>query len=139
MAETQAPLEKLKAAYQAWHDSRGKSIETWLELLADEIDFRSLAEDAQGEKWTARRRSRDEVRLFFLGFTGEFALERHTVDRFVSEGDTVVMIGSIAWRHFRSGRRIESPKVDVWRFEGGKAVAFAEFYDTAKFAEAAAG
>ena len=45
--------------------------------------------------------------------------------------------GSTPWRNVRTGRRAETPKVDVWRFPDGKAVEFFEYYDTAKLAEAA--
>jgi ketosteroid isomerase-like protein len=31
---------------------------------------------------------------------------------------------------------LETDKVDVWRFENGRAVAFAEYYDTAAIAAA---
>jgi len=41
------------------------------------------------------------------------------------------MRGSTAWRHKRTGKVADTPKVDFWRFRDGKAVEFYEYYDTA--------
>ena len=130
-------LARLRAAYQAWHESRGQSIETWLALIAEEIDFRSLADGAAVAPWSKRRRTRDEVRHYLTGLTADFEMIHFTVDRFVSEDDTVVMIGNTAWTCKRTGRKVYTPKVDVWRFRNGQAVEFFEYYDTARLADVA--
>jgi uncharacterized protein len=60
----------------------------------------------------------------------------YKVDRFVCEGDTVVVIGSTAWHHLKANKRVDSPKVDIWRFnEAGQAIEFTEYYDTAQLIE----
>ena len=48
----QAPVDKLRAAYKAWHDSKGGSIQTWLDLMADRLRFHSLANGAEHVEWT---------------------------------------------------------------------------------------
>ena len=138
MGETQSNLEKLKAAYRAWHDSKGASIETWLALMAEAVDFRSLAAGMHGVPWMTNRTSREDVRHYLAGLTAAFAMEHYTVERFVCQDDHIVMIGSTAWRNKATGKRLDTPKVDVWRFANGKAVAFFEYYDTAKLAASAA-
>ncbi|MCC7047575.1 MAG: nuclear transport factor 2 family protein [Alphaproteobacteria bacterium] len=137
MAEWELALPRLKAAYQAWHDSKGKSIDTWLELCADRMDFRSLAAGQHGVPWTRTRTSREEVRGYLSELTAGFTMEHYTVERFVCEDDTIVMIGITAWRNIATGKRVQTPKVDLWRFKNGKAVTFFEFYDTAAVAGAA--
>jgi hypothetical protein len=137
MAEWEMVLPKLKAAYQAWHDSKGRSIDTWLELCADRMDFRSLAAGQHGVPWTRTRTSQEEVRAYLSELTASFTMEHYTVTRFVCEDDTIVMIGTTAWRNIKTGKRAETPKVDVWRFRNGKAISFFEFYDTATVANAA--
>ena len=132
MAEWEAGLAKLKAAYAAWHDSKGGSIDTWIELLHDDCDFRSLANGRDMVPWTKRRHSRDDVRGYLKGLTDDFAMKEYKVDRFVCQDDTIVMIGSTAWTCKRTGKPIDTPKVDVWRFKNGKAVAFFEYFDTAE-------
>jgi len=44
----------------------------------------------------------------------------------------VVAIGSCAWKYNKTGKIVETPIVNVWRFKNGKAVSYYEFYDTAK-------
>ncbi len=62
----------------------------------------------------------------------------YTVDEFVAQGDAVFMRGSCSWRHKRTGRVVDTPKVDFWRFRNGKAVEFYEYYDTVRVVAAAA-
>jgi uncharacterized protein len=137
MSEIKAPVEKLKAAYQEWHRSKGENIDPWTDLLADCVDFRSLANGQLGVPWTVNRTSLSEVHQYLKGLTDTFKMDYCKVDQYVCEGDTIVAIGSTAWHHRVTGKRAESPKVDVWRFgEDGKAVAFFEYYDTHNIAQA---
>jgi uncharacterized protein len=137
MNEWEAGLPKLKAAYEAWHESKGGSVDTWIAMLDDECDFRSLGNGRDMVPWTQRRHSRDEVRGYLRGLTDEFAMKEYKVDRFVCQDDTIVAIGSTAWTCKRTGKMLDTPKVDVWRFRNGKAVAFFEYFDTAELVAAA--
>ena len=138
MAEWESVLPKLKLAYAAWSESKGKSIETWLALCGEEIDFRSLASGGHNVPWTCNWTTRQGVRAYLEGLTAQFQMEHFTVERFVCQDDTIVVISETAWKNPRTGRRIDTPKVDVWKFKDGKAVGFQEFYDTANVAQAAA-
>ncbi len=63
----------------------------------------------------------------------------YVVDQFVADGEygeDVVMIGRCSWRHRSSGTVVDSPKVDIWRFEFGKATRFTEMFDSLAFAKA---
>ena len=125
-------VEILKPLYAKWHETKGGSVEDWMAILADEIDFRSLAMgQLEGGRFTAPRSSREAVRGYFEELLGEWKMVHFTVDEFIADGGRVCMIGSTAWTHKTSGKTVETPKVDVWRFENGKAVAFFEYYDTA--------
>jgi hypothetical protein len=129
------PLEKLRTAYHAWHETKGGSIETWLALLADKVRFHSLANGAEHATWTKHRSTREEVRGYLRELTRSFTMLEFRVDRFVSEGDTVVMIGWCRWINNATKKVASTPKVDVWRFdEAGRAVEFTEYYDTAQLA-----
>lgn len=138
MAEWQACLDSLKACYAEWDRSKGGSIDKWLDIFADEVDFRSLADGHAGIPWTASRRTKNEIRRYLDELTAMFRMDHATVDRFVCQGDSIVMIGSTAWTHRTTGKQASSPKVDVWRFDKeGKAIAFFELYDTANVIAAA--
>ena len=138
MEEWQTGIEQLKAAYKAWHDTKGRSIDTWVALFADEIDFRSLANGLHGIPWTRTRKNPAEIRDYLNGLTATFGMDHFTVDRYVCDGDTIVAIGSSAWHHLVTGKKFDTPMVSVWRFKDGKAISFFEYYDTATVAKAAA-
>ncbi len=86
MAEKQADLEKLKAAVRAWDDTKGKSIDTWLDLMADHVDWRSLADGVQAVPWTKTRKTRSEVQGYLVGLTSAFAMDHYTVEQYVCDG-----------------------------------------------------
>jgi uncharacterized protein len=138
MEQWEAGFEKLKAAYRAWNDTKGASLSMWLDLLAEEVDFRSLANGKLGVPWTKTRTTPKEVSEYLSGLTSAFQMDHYTVERYVCQGDTVVVIGSTAWHNKVSGKRIDTPMVSVWRFKDGKAISFFEYYDTANVAQAAA-
>lgn len=132
----QAPVDRLRAAYKAWHDTKGGSIQTWLDLMADRLRFHSLANGAEHVEWTKQRRSKEEVRAYLQGLTATMTMIEYKVDRFVCEGNTVVVIGSTAWFHLKANKRVDTPKVDIWHFnEAGQAIEFTEYYDTAQLIE----
>jgi ketosteroid isomerase-like protein len=132
-------VDKLRRAYQAWDETRGASVQQWLELLADDVVIRSLAENEPSLEFAERRRGRAQAEQYFAALAKEWEMIYFSVDEFISEGDRVVAIGRCAWRHRRTGKSVESPKVDIWRFRDGKATEVFELYDTAKAFEAAQG
>ena len=67
----------------------------------------------------------------------EQVLIHFTVGEFVAQGDIVVVRSSMAWRNKRTGREVDTPKVDFWRFRDGKATEVYEYYDTAQVIAAA--
>jgi uncharacterized protein len=56
-------------------------------------------------------------------------------EQFVADGDTVVALGSCAWKHKSSGEPAMVKMVHVWTMDGGKAVAFQQHIDTVKVRE----
>ena len=56
-------------------------------------------------------------------------------DKFVADGDTVVMLGRYSWKHKESGDPAVVKMVHVWTMEDGKAVAFQQHVDTVRVHE----
>jgi ketosteroid isomerase-like protein len=115
-----------------WNDSRADSMGHWLELIADEVEWRSLADGAPGMDFAGCCNCKDEVLSYFEKLGADWEMLHYTVGEFIAQGDRVVMVGTCGWRHRGTGKGIESPKVDVIRMKDGKIVGFHEFYDTAK-------
>ncbi|MCU1453199.1 MAG: nuclear transport factor 2 family protein [Acidimicrobiales bacterium] len=56
-------------------------------------------------------------------------------DHFVTEGDTVVALGSYTWKNKTSGEPASVKMVHVWTVAGGKAIAFQQHVDTLRVRE----
>ncbi|MEM1049741.1 MAG: nuclear transport factor 2 family protein [Pseudomonadota bacterium] len=139
MSQETANKAILKEAYRQWHESKGGSVDVWMDCMADHIRFSSLANGTKGAEFTAPVQSKSDLKTYFEGLQNDFEMIHYTVDRFIAEGDSVVAIGSTSWRSKKTGKVVESPKCDVVRFENGKIVAFSEFYDTAMMIDAVSG
>ena len=127
----------LKEAYQRWHDTKAASVDHWMDLMTDDIQFRSLAAGAVPMQFTRASSSKNEVRQYFTGLTTEWEMIYFRVDEFIAQNDRVVALCEISFRHKKSGKIAVSPKADVHRFRDGKICEFFEFYDTAGVAAAA--
>ncbi len=129
----------LRDAYRRWAQTKGGSVDHWLSILADgEIKFGSLAMGREAAvEFTQQRHSRDGVEAYLRGLNADWEMIRYDVEQFVAQGDRVVMIGSTSWRYKANGKIVDTPKVDIWRFDAeGRATEFFEYYDTAAMLEA---
>jgi ketosteroid isomerase-like protein len=124
-------LAKLKAAYKEWHDTRGASVATWMALMADDIEMRSIADGAPGMEFSAPRKGKATAYGYFAGLAADWEMLHHTPEEFLVDGDRVVVFGRCAFRNRRTGKTAESPIVNRWRFRDGLAVEYFELYDTA--------
>jgi ketosteroid isomerase-like protein len=130
-------VEILKDAYARWHDSKGGSVDHWMALVSDDIQFGSLAQGAPDMLFARAYDNREALRGYFEGLCSEWEMIHYTVDEFVADGDAVFMRGSCAWRNKKTGKAVDTPKIDFWRFRDGKVVEFYEYYDTARVFAAA--
>ena len=130
-------VDVLRDAYRKWHESKGGSIDHWLPIFAERVAFGSLAQGRPQAEFAAPRSTRAEIRGYLEGLTRDWAMIHYTPEFFVEQGDRVAMFGSTKWRNKRTGKEVETPKADFWRFEDGEAVQFYELFDTAALVEAA--
>jgi uncharacterized protein len=130
----------LREAYTRWRDTKGGSADEILELFDDKIEMRSvLVPDDVPSRLAGIHRTRAEAADYFASLALEWEMIDYVVDQFIADGEygeDVVAIGWCAWRHRSSGKVVESPKVDIWRFEFGKATRFTEMFDSLAFARA---
>jgi ketosteroid isomerase-like protein len=130
------PADQLRKAYAIWSESKGAVSDPWLDLFADQIELRSVLTPDLPDDFAALRHSRAGAMEYFQTLARDWEMIAFDVDRFVDGGDDVVMVGRCAWRNRATGRIVDSPKVDVWRFEDGKAVTFMEMFDSLAFMRA---
>ena len=125
-------LEAVRNAYREWSDTRGRSSEAFFDLFADNIEMRTVLTGVDNEL-AKTHYTRDEARNYFAELARDWEQISYDCERYVGQGDDVVMIGRCAWRNRRSGKVLDTPKVDIWRFSGGKAVSFLEMFDSHGF------
>jgi uncharacterized protein len=122
----------LEKAYARWHETRGGSVDDWMALIDDSFQFGSLAQSAPQMAFATSYNSRTALKNYFDGLRAEWEMIHYTMNEFIAEGEVVVVRGNVAWRNKRTGKEVETPKIDFWRFRGGKAVEFYEYFDTAR-------
>ncbi len=130
-------VAKLKEAYRQWHESKGGSVDVWLDLVADDVRCFSLAAGAPAAEFTRGINSKKDFERYFKGLLADWEMINYKTHDFVADGERVAMRGSTAWRNRRTGRVVDTPKADFWTFRDGKAVEFHELYDTAGLIAAA--
>ena len=56
-------------------------------------------------------------------------------EQFVADGDTVVALGHLSWKHKDTGAPASVKTAHVWTFDGGKATSFVQHIDTVRVRE----
>ncbi len=112
-------------------------MQEWMNLMDDSILFRSLAGGAAGMEFTLDCHGKQDLLRYFAGLGNDWEMIHYTPEEFISEGDRVVVISTCGWKSRKSGKSVETPKCDIFRFKEGKIVDFYEFYDTARCIAAA--
>lgn len=125
-------MTKLRAAYREWNDTRGASAATWVALMADDIEMRSVADGAPGMEFSAPRKGKATVYHYFTALAADWEMIHYTPEVFLADGDRVAVFGRCAFKNRKTGKTAETAVANLWRFRDGLAVEYFELYDTAK-------
>jgi ketosteroid isomerase-like protein len=130
----QDPIAKLRAAYRRWNDTKGQSVADWIDLMTDDVKVRSVADGAEGMRFSAPRDGKAAAREYFAVLATEWEMVYHAADEFIvdSDGERVVVFGRCAFKHRGTGKAVESPFAHRWRIRDGRIAEYFEIYDTAK-------
>ncbi|QIG51557.1 nuclear transport factor 2 family protein [Nordella sp. HKS 07] len=135
---TRANVNALKHLYAQYAKTKGASIQSILELLAPNVVWGSLSAGTYPLAFSRTHRSREEVAEYFRGLSEAFTMNYYDVREYVAAGPYVLALSEISFTNKKTGKTFVSPKADFWRFAGGKAVEFYEFFDTAAVMASAA-
>jgi uncharacterized protein len=130
-------VAQLKEAYNEWQESKGASSKKWLELMDEQVVFRSLAGGAEGMEFTKHCYSKADVEGYFDGLGADWEMLSYIPEYFVAEGDRVAVKSTCSWKSRKTNKVVETHKADFFRFSNDKIIEFFEFYDTAKAFEGA--
>jgi ketosteroid isomerase-like protein len=122
---------RVLAACQAWNDSKGASVDTWLELFARDGDLTSIAGGRPGLAFSAPVKGRAELRRYLEALIADWEMIHYRMGDPIADGDRLALSGEIAYRNRASGKTFTSRKVDLLRFEDGYIADFYESFDTA--------
>lgn len=131
MANESDNVATLKDAYQRWHDSKAGSVDHWLNLMTDDVQIRSLAAGAVEMQFIRPSCCKDDVKQYFTGLTSAWEMIYYRVDEYIAQGDRVVALAQVSFKHKKTGKTLVTPKADFHRFRDGKICDCFEFYDTA--------
>ena len=126
----------LKEAYRQWHETRGGSVDHWIGIFAENISFGSSPRSGVPLTFAKQYDNREDLRGYFAGLLASWTMVHHTVDNFFAKDDVVIVRGSAAWINKKTGKTVETPNVDFWRFRDGKAIEFYGYFDAARVAAA---
>ena len=130
-------IEKLKAAYEAWGNTKGDSISRWLELVGDDFEMRSVAPKPPGLAFAGVHKGPASLEVYLKSLLDAWRMEYYTVDTIIGDGDAVAIFGTCSWTFKSTGRTATTPIANLWRFRNGKAYQCIEIFDSARAAEAA--
>lgn len=133
----QTHAAKLREAYTAWNASKGADLSMWDQYTTDDLRLCSIGRGKYGLEFSCTRHGRAEMHAYLKALTDAFEMQHWTLQDTISEGDRVVGIGTTAWTHKTTGKRVETPVVVICRFRDGLVCEYEEFYDTAAVAAAA--
>ena len=129
-------LPILERAYRNWSETKGGSMNEILDLFDDEVEMRSVLSPDVPHEVSGTHRTKAEAVNYFTELARDWEMLAYDVDRFIADGDDIVMVGRCAWRNRATGNVIDSPKVDIWHFENGKITQFLEMFDSLGFVRA---
>jgi len=125
-------LNTVKDAYQAYKD---RNIKALLECLTDDVQwFEVGSPDLIPTAGT--RKGREQVGEFFAVLEAIEDVQSFKPQRFVAQGDTVVVLGELKSRVRSTGNMINSPWIHVFTIKDGKISEFRSFYDSAAVVDA---
>jgi ketosteroid isomerase-like protein len=137
MSEQAENVRILRDAYESWDRNKGTDLSCWTPIIDDDARLVSLADGADSVPFTRQRSGRSEFIEYLEELTHDWEIVFYRIDEYVAERDRVVAIGSCAVKNKLTSKIATTAKVDVWRMRDGKAIEFAEYYDTARLYAAA--
>ena len=80
MAKENDHVSVLREAYRRWHDTKGGSVQYWLDLMTDDISFRSLSggrvEGSSAMGFNHDNTQREAVAAYFAAMANEWEMVR---------------------------------------------------------------
>lgn len=116
--------EMIRSAYAAFATG---NIPAVLALLAPDASWTEAEGGPYGGTFIGPNAVLENV---FMKIGGEWDAYAAVPSEFVTEGDTVVAIGTYSATYKATGKSFKAPFVHVWKIKGGKVASFFQHTDT---------
>ena len=126
----------LERVYARWDETKGGAVDEVLELMDDRIEMRSVLSQDMPSDIAGLHQTKQQAADYFAALSRDWEMIYFHAYQFIANEDDVVMVGRCAWRHRETGAEVDTPKVDIWHFENGRATRFFELFDSLAFARA---
>ncbi|MXO65885.1 nuclear transport factor 2 family protein [Altericroceibacterium endophyticum] len=130
-------MSRLAAAYSSWDKSSGHTPEQFFNLLAENVEVHTILSECLPQDPTAGP---------FLGKRHAFhwfasvalrweVLSVETI-KLTSSGNCVIWEGRSKYRNRQTLRILETPRLQIWTVENGRAVKVQDYLDSLSYAKA---
>lgn len=136
MSEESRNVAILKEAYGLWHETKGKSVDHWMSICADQLDFGSIAQSVKSVPYMTLYESKSTLGEYFDGLARDWQMIEFRIEHYVAQHDRVVCLGRCSWKARKSGITVWSPIANSFRFADGKVIEYYEYFDTAQVRDA---
>ncbi len=128
---------RLNAAYADWSASGGTTPAGFLDLMDETIEFHSnLEREFPADPLSGPFLGKAAVIGYWAAIAESWEMLSSHNEAVVSEGERLVWIGRVRWRHRRTLRDLETAKIDVWTVRQGRAIRYFEMIDSLSYARA---
>lgn len=104
--------------------------------MDEAIEFHSVLErEFPHDPLSGPFSGRSAVIGYWTAIAESWELLSSKTEAIVGEGDRVVWIGRVKWRHRRTLREMVTPKVDIWTVWQGRAIRYLEIFDSFSYAK----
>lgn len=127
MAEStvKSNVEILEEMYRAVDDGR---VSDGMSVLADDIEWH----EPEGLSIGGTYHGPEAVSEILGSLMMAFEEASFVPERYVEDGESVIVFGTFTGTHGETGKSVEIPLVHVWEFENGQAIEFRRYTDTAR-------
>ena len=130
--------QRLEAAYEAWGASGGKTPAPFFDLMDDSVELQSILQcEFPCDRLSGPFNGKSAVLGYLAALADSWELVSSKTEAMLEEGDKVVWIGRVRWRHRRTLRELATPRVDIWTVWQGRAIRYFQMFDSASYARAA--
>ncbi|HMN52127.1 MAG TPA: nuclear transport factor 2 family protein [Xanthobacteraceae bacterium] len=136
MSEEARNIAILKEAYRLWHETKGASVDSWMSICADELEFGSIGQSVKATPYMTVYDSKEKLGEYFSGLARDWEMIEFRIEHYVAQGDRVVCLGRCSWKARKTGKTIWTPIANSFRFANGKLIEYYEYFDTAQMRDA---